>query len=128
MAPRSSKFKRLGRKEIWGLPLLILTGWVYAFLTLMLDVVLLNSWSPYWVLIFIATYGEVVILAWIFRVQILNRFNIDSVLLNIGVAGLLGLIKNVTVAPLAINLGLLDEPLWAFRVFGGFTLGAGIFL
>ena len=128
MAPRNSRFMRLGRKEIWGVPLLILTGWVYGSMSLLLDVVLLNSWSPYWILIFIATFGEVVVLAWVFRVQILNRLNIDSVVLNVVVAGLLGLIKNVTVAPLAINLGLLDDPLWAFRVFGGFTLGAGIFL
>ena len=128
MARRSKAFMRLGRKEIWGVPLLILTGWVYASMSLLLDVVLLNRWSPYWILIFIATFGEVVALAWVFRVQILNRFNIDSVVLNVAVAGVLGLIKNVTVAPLAINLGLLDDPLWAFRVFGGFTLGAGIFL
>jgi two-component sensor histidine kinase len=127
MAPRSSIFIRLGRKEIWGIPLLILTGWVYASMSLLLDVVLLNRWSPYWLVIFIATFGEVVLMAWFFRAKVLNRFNIDSVLLNIGVAGLLGLIKNVTVAPLAIYMGLIDEPLWAFRLFGGFTLGAGIF-
>jgi two-component sensor histidine kinase len=127
MAPRSSIFIRLGRREIWGIPLLILTGWVYASMSLLLDVVLLNRWSPYWLVIFIATFGEVVLMAWFFRAKVLNRFNIDSVLLNIGVAGLLGLIKNVTVAPLAIYMGLIDEPLWAFRLFGGFTLGAGIF-
>lgn len=128
MAKKLLFFRRIGRKEVWGVPLLILTGWVYASLSLLLDMVLLEKWSPYWVLIYLVTFGEVVLLAWFYRVQILNRFNIDSAWLNMGVAGLLGLIKNVTVAPLAIYWGLLDEPLWAFRFFGGFTLGTGIFI
>jgi two-component sensor histidine kinase len=128
MAKRASAFTRLGRKEIWGVPLLALTGWLYAFLSLLFDAILQNNWSPYWLIIFVVTFGEVVLLAWAFRVQVLNRFNLDSAWLNLGVAGLLGLIKNVTVAPIAIALGLLDEPLWSFRFLGGFTLGAGIFI
>ena len=128
MATRISTFARLGRKEVWGLPLLILTGWVYAFLSFMFDVVLLDQWSPYWLLIYVVTFGEVVLLAWVYRTQVLNRFNIDSSILNLGVAGLLGLIKNVTVAPIAIYFGLLEDALWPFRFFGGFSLGAGIFL
>jgi two-component sensor histidine kinase/phage FluMu protein gp41 len=128
MAVRSSRFSRLGRKEIWGLPLLFLTGWIYAFLSLLFDAILQNAWSPFWILIFIVTFAEVVLLAWGYRVQILNRFNINSAWLNLGVAGLLGLVKNVTVAPIAISLGLLPDPLWSFRFFGGFTLGVGIFV
>ena len=128
MAIKPKRLRRIGRKEVWGLPLLILTGWVYAFLSFLLDVVLLDQWSPYWILIYLVTFGEVVLLAWVYRTQVLNRFNLDSSLLNLVVAGALGLIKNVTVAPLAIYFGLLEEPLWEFRFFGGFTLGAGIFL
>lgn len=128
MAARPSTFSRLARKEIWGLPLLFLTGWIYAFLSLLFDAILQNDWSPFWILIFIVTFAEVVLLAWGYRVQILNRFNINSAWLNLGVAGLLGLIKNVTVAPIAISLGLLPDPLWSFRFFGGFTLGVGIFV
>ena len=128
MAARTSPFRRIGRKEVWGLPLLILTGWVYAFLSFLFDVVLLDQWSAYWALIYVVTFGEIVLLAWVYRTQVLNRFNIDSAWLNLGVAGLLGLIKNVTVAPLAIYFGLLDEALLPFRFFGGFTLGAGIFV
>jgi two-component sensor histidine kinase len=89
---------------------------------------LLDQWSPFWLLIYVVTFGEVVLLAWVYRVQVLNRFNINSSWLNLCVAGLLGLIKNVTVAPLAIYFGLLDEPLWSFRFIGGFTLGAGTFV
>lgn len=128
MAERTPRLSRLGRKEVWGIPLLILTGWLYAFLSFLTDVVLLSSWSPYWILIYLVTFSEVVLLAWVYRVWVLNRFAIESAWLNLGVAGLLGLIKNVTVAPLAIYFGLLEEPLWPFRLFGGFTLGAGIFL
>lgn len=128
MAARSPRFSRLRRKEVWGLPLLLLTGWLYALLSFLFDVILQNSWTPYWILIYIATFGIVVVLAWGFRVQLLNRFGIESAWLNLAVAGLLGAIKNITVAPLALNLGLLSEPLWAFRVFGGFSLGVGIFL
>lgn len=128
MARRTPRISRLGRKEIWGLPLLILTGWVYALLSLLFDAVLQNLWSPYWILIYAVTFGLVVILAWLFRVQVLNRLNVNSPVLNIAVAGLLGMIKNTLVAPLALNLGLLPDPLWSFRLLGGFTLGAGIFL
>jgi two-component sensor histidine kinase len=128
MAAKTPPFRRIGRKEVWGIPLLILTGWVYAFLSFLFDVVLLDQWSPYWVLIYLVTFGEVVLLAWIYRVQVLNRFNINSSWLNMGVAGVLGLIKNVTVAPMAIYFGLLDDVLLPFRFFGGFSLGAGIFV
>jgi two-component sensor histidine kinase len=48
--------------------------------------------------------------------------------LNLTVAGILGAIKNVAVAPLGLYFGLLDEPLWAFRVVGGIAMGAGIFM
>ena len=128
MAKRTPRLSRIGRKEVWGVPLLILTGWIYAFLSFLTDVVILDSWSPYWIVIYLVTFCEVVLLAWAYRKWLLNRFPIDSAWLNLGVAGLLGLIKNVTVAPLAIYFGLLEEPLWPFRMFGGFTLGAGIFL
>lgn len=128
MAKRTSRFSRIGRKEVWGIPLLILTGWIYAFLSFLLDVVLLNNWSPIWILIYVVTFGEVVLLAWVYRAAVLNRFEINSSWLNLGVAGVLGMIKNVTVAPLAMHFGMLEEPLWSFRFFGGFTLGAGIFL
>ena len=127
MAKRVNRFTRLGRKEIWGIPLLILTAWVYAFLTLMLDVVLLQDWSPFWIVAYLSTFSLVALLAWAYRVLILDRFNINSAWLNMGVAGVLGAIKNVLVAPLALSFGLLEEPLFAFRVFGGFSLGAGIF-
>ena len=128
MAKRTPRLSRIGRKEVWGVPLLILTGWIYAFLSFLMDVLALGSWSLAWVLIFVVTFGEVVLLAWAYRVWLLNRWPIESAWLNLGVAGVLGLIKNVTVAPLAISFGLLEEPLWSFRMFGGFTLGAGIFL
>ena len=128
MAKRTPRLSRIGRKEVWGVPLLILTGWIYAFLSFLTDVVILDSWSPYWIVIYLVTFCEVVLLAWAYRKWLLNRFPIDSAWLNLGVAGLLGLIKNVTVAPIAIYFGLLEEPLWPFRMFGGFTLGAGIFL
>ena len=127
-ARKPKPLERISRKEIWGIPLLLLTGWVYAFLSLMFDVVLLNHWSPLWILIFIITFGEVVLLAWGHRVWVLNRFQINSGILNFVVAGVLGMIKNATVAPLAVALGLIDDPLIAFRLFGGFSLGAGIFL
>ena len=128
MATKTSRFRRIGRKEVWGLPLLVLTGWIYAFLSFVMDVLVLDSWSPAWILIFVVTFGEVVLLAWFYRAQILNRFHLESAWLNLGVAGLLGVIKNVTVAPIAIYFGVLDDPLWPFRFLGGFTLGAGIFL
>ena len=128
MAKRISRFSRIGRKEVWGIPLLILTGWIYAFLSFLMDVLVLDSWSLAWVLIYLASFAPVVLLAWFYRAQILNRFEINSAWLNLLVAGLLGMVKNVTVAPLAISFGLLEEPLWSFRMFGGFVLGAGIFL
>ena len=125
---RSTFISRISRQEVWGLPLLILTGWLYASLSFLIDVVALDSWSPAWILIYFVTFGEVVLLAWLYKRLVLKPFNLASGLLNLAVAGLLGVIKNVTVAPLAIYFGLLTEPLWAFRLFGGFTLGAGIFL
>ena len=123
----SGTFSRLARKEIWGLPLLVLTGWVYALLSFLFDAVLLNDWSPYWILIYIVTFGEVVVLAWGFRSFVLNRFGFASAWLNLLVAGVLGAIKNISVAVLASGLGLNHEPLYAFRLLGGFGLGVGIF-
>jgi two-component sensor histidine kinase len=128
MAKRASRPSRIGRKEVWGIPLLILTGWTYALLSFLFDVVLLSSWSPIWILIYLATFGPVVLLAWAYRAWILNRFEINSAWLNLGVAGVLGMIKNVSVAPIATYFGMLDEPLVPFRFFGGFSLGAGIFI
>jgi two-component sensor histidine kinase len=107
--------------------MLLLTGWTLAIMSLLLDVVLDNSWSLFWVVIYFASFGGVVILAWLFRTQVLNRFNIDSVALNLSIAGLLGALKNLTVAVLAPELGLVVEPLWAFRVVGGFVMGVAIF-
>ena len=57
-ARKPKPLERISRKEIWGIPLLLLTGWVYAFLSLMFDVVLLNHWSPLWILIFIIKIGR----------------------------------------------------------------------
>jgi two-component sensor histidine kinase/uncharacterized membrane protein len=128
MATRGRLVSRIGRKEIWGPPLLILTGWIYAFLSFLTDVVIEGQWSPYWLLIYVVTFGLVVLIAWAFRRFVLNRWLINSAILNVLVAGTLGAIKNLAVAPLAINLGLMSEPLWLFRSIGGFTLGAGIFL
>ena len=96
MAKRISRFSRIGRKEVWGIPLLILTGWIYAFLSFLLDVVLLNNWSPVWILIYLVTFGEVVFLAWIYRTRVLNRFEINSAWLNLGVAGVLAKRKDGT--------------------------------
>jgi two-component sensor histidine kinase len=128
MPLRSRSLMRLGRKELWGVPLLVMTAWFMAYLSLMFDMVLLNDWSPAWVLIFVVTYGLIALLAWGYRVLILERFNINSAALNLVVAGILGAIKNLTVAPLGLYFGVLDEPLWAFRVVGGITMGAGIFM
>lgn len=128
MTSRSKAFMRLGRKEIWGTPLLFLTGWFMAYLSFMFDVVLLNDWSIQWLLIFVVTFGEIVLLAWLFRVLILERFNINSAWLNLSVAAVLGVIKNVSVAPLGLYFGLLNEPLWAFRIVGGAAMGIGIFM
>jgi len=127
MDSRFKTLRRIARKEIWGVPLLILSGWMYAILSLLFDCVLLNNWSPYWLLIFIVTFGIVIVLAVILKSLVLDRFEINSATVNVFMAGILGIVKNLSVGFLATNLGLDRDPLYPFRVLGGFGLGAGIF-
>ena len=103
---------------------------VFAVLTLLFDCVLLNVWSPYWLVIYVATLAEVAILAYLIKTFVLVRLNMPRYggFVNLAVAGFLGSVKNTSVGYLATNLGLELDPLWSFRIFGGVGLGIAVFI
>lgn len=130
MNSRFATWRRLGRPEIWGRPLLTLAALVFAILTLLFDAVLLNSWTPAWLIIYFVTLAEVVLLAYLVKRFILIHLNMKrfGTFINLAVAAALGSVKNLSVGFLATNLGVELDPLWSFRILGGAGLGIGVFV
>jgi two-component sensor histidine kinase len=125
-----SRISRLGHKQNWGWSLLILTAVISFTFSLLFDSVRLQDWSPIWFTINVATLLEVVIAALAMRSLFLDRL-LDQrprPWLNLVLAGLLGSLKNVSVEVVARSFGLPGDPIWAFRIVGGFGLGVAIFL
>lgn len=92
--------------------------------------VLFQSWSPYWILIYLTSYLAAVVLAILFKVLFLDRLlkKNPSGLLSILVAGSIGAVKNLIVGALSVAVGLIDDLQLGFRGLGGFLVGTLLFL
>ncbi len=130
MMRQPTSLRRVGRSEIWGWPLFWFAAGLFALLSFFTDCILLNNWSPYWILIGITTYALVVGIVLILKPLVLNRLlkRYPYGLINLLVAAFLGAIKNTAVGYLAINLGLADIPQWEFRFIGGWFNGIIVFM
>lgn len=126
---RSATMRRLGRSEVWGWPLFWFMGAMYAWLSLWTDCILLNSWSPFWILIAVTSFAIAVGIAALFKILFLDRLlkKHQSGLVSFIVAGFIGSIKNLAVGFMAFELGLIADPQWAFRWLGGFIIGTALF-
>jgi hypothetical protein len=119
----------MSRKEMWGLPLLILAAWIFSILTLLFDVIRTDNWSVWWIVVELISFSEMVSLAFLarktFLAYLLERY--PSHWINVGFAALLGAVRSVSDAWFQMQFGLVTEVNWAFTVFSGLALGSGIF-
>lgn len=129
MKSRSRTLRAFGRKEVWGWPLFWFALPFYATASLLFDVVLLNNASWLWLLIFLGSTGAMILVA-----VVSKRLFMDALLertgsgwASIGLAAVLGSVKNSSVAVLSIAFGLQEDVDWAFRLIGGAGLSIPIF-
>jgi hypothetical protein len=129
MKSRSRTLRAFGRKEVWGWQLFWFALPFYATASLLFDVVLLNNASLLWLLIFVGSTAAMVAVA-----VLCKKFFMDALLdrtgsgwASIGLAAVLGAVKNSSVAALSIALGLQQDVDWAFRFIGGAGLAIPIF-
>ncbi|MEY2915869.1 MAG: hypothetical protein RL454_798 [Actinomycetota bacterium] len=117
--------RRLGGDTIWSRQLAVSSAALFAILTLFFDCVLQNNWSPLWIPTALAAYLESFFLVVLMRRWFLTEWlrRTPKAWLNLLVAGVVGALHNLTVAAISLEFGLITDPLWAFRVVGGFQLG-----
>lgn len=125
MALRSKTLRRLGLIENWNWPLLIFVLPLYVLFSILFDAVLTGNASWYWLVTFIAgTLAEVlfvVVCKKLFLTRLLTRR--PSGLIGAGFAAIVNVVRNLTVAWLALELNLLAEVNWLQRTLGAAIMG-----
>ena len=116
--------RRLGSRDVWSFNFILFAAPFYALASLAFDAFRVNNFSIQWVLIGLVTFAEIVLLAAIARLVIPKRAweAKAAPLINIALAAVIGAIKNITVAWLAILVGLEQEIDWWLRGIGGAIL------
>lgn len=122
---QSKTLRRLGLIENWNWPLLIFVFPLYVLFTILFDAVLTGNASWFWLITFASgTLAEVlfvIICKKLFLTRLLTRF--PSGFIGAGFAGLTNIVRNYTIALLALELGLLTEVDWLQRALGAFIMG-----
>ncbi|MEY4310514.1 MAG: hypothetical protein RLZ71_440 [Actinomycetota bacterium] len=117
-------WERLGSERIWGWGLLWFSAAIFGIFTFLMDYLRTSNPSLLWFVTYWVSFGEVVVLALIFKASIKGVGSSRlKIFLNLFAAGVIGAIKNVTVGLMAITLGLETDIDFAFRVVGGFAMG-----
>lgn len=128
MASRSKSFRRLGLIENWNWPLLIFVLPFYVLFTILFDAVLTGNASWLWLATFaFGTCAEIVFVV-ICKKLFLNKLltNHPSGLIGLAFAGVVNIVRNLSIAWLALLLGLLPQVDWAQRTLGAFFMGVGL--
>lgn len=130
MATRFKTLRRLGLIENWNWPLLWFVLPLYVIFTILYDAVLTGNSSYLWIVTFVsASMVEitfVVICKKLFLERLLTRF--PSGLIGGTFAGLVNVVRNCTVAFLALELGLLKDVDWLTRIIGAFFMGIALLI
>ncbi len=130
MAIQSKTLRRLGLIENWNWPLLWFALPFYVLFTILYDAVLTGNGSYLWLITFVsASFVEilfVVVSKKLFLTKLLNRW--PSGWIGGTFAGLVNVVRNCTVAALALQLGLLQTVDWGTRIAGAYFMGVAIMI
>lgn len=128
MPVKTKLLRRLGLIENWNWQLFWFALPIYALLTILYDAVLTGNGSYLWLVTFSAAtlieVAFVVICKRLFLTRLLHRY--PSPFIGGIFAGLVNTIRNLTVAGLALELGLIESVDWLARALGGFFMGVAI--
>lgn len=130
MAIQSKTLRRLGLIENWNWPLLWFALPFYVLFTILYDAVLTGNGSYLWLITFVsASFVEilfVVVSKKLFLTKLLSRW--PSGWIGGTFAGLVNVVRNCTVAALALQLGLLQTVDWGTRIAGAYFMGVAIMI
>jgi signal transduction histidine kinase len=128
MALKSKTLRRLGLIENWNWPLLWFALPFYVLFTVLFDAVLTGNGSWLWLITFTAASIVeilfVVVSKKLFLTQLLTKH--PSGVIGGTFAGIVNLVRNLTVAALALQLGLLTQVDWLQRALGAYFMGIGL--
>lgn len=117
-----------GQSKAWSPGLFGFFVLVTAVLSFLTDALRLDSLDPLWILASATGWTPALIIGIIYKGAVLNRFpERRFAALNLLVAGLAGVSRNLTVGWMASLLELDNSSIWAFRAFGGFIIGSAVF-
>lgn len=122
--PGRQIWRRLGAKNIWGPGLFWFAATIFGIFTFLMDFLRTANPSGLWFVTYAVSLAQVVGMAMLFR-PLAKRMSSSrgSAWLNILAAGVIGGLKNLTVALLAVMLGLESEVGYLYRFFGGVFMG-----
>ena len=117
-------WERLGSERIWGWGLFWFAGTVFGVFTFLMDFLRTSNPSWLWFVTYWVSFAQSIVLALLLRYAT-KRIDSPKVLIPINLvgAGLIGGIKNITVAAMAVGFGLESGVEYGYRFFGGFFMG-----
>jgi hypothetical protein len=123
--PGRQIWRRLGTKNIWGSGLFWFAAAIFGIFTFLMDFLRTANPSGLWFVTYFVSLAQAVGMAYLFRL-VAKRLSSTraSAWLNILAAGLIGGFKNLTVAFLAVALGLETHVGYLYRFFGGMFMGS----
>ena len=118
---------RLSDKQIWDWPAGIIAFCLNALLTLIMDVVRLQSYNWLWFVPSLSSFALVSLIGYLFSMGATKMPQLKHFwVVNLSLAGALGSLKNVTVNMVAPMVGLQSDQLWTYRALGGFFGGLAL--
>lgn len=118
----------VGQSRTWSPGLFAFFVLLTAALSFLTDALRLDRLDPLWILASSAGWTPPLVIGLLYKALVLNRNpNKRRPWLNLLVAGLAGVSRNLTVGLLAQALELDTSNIWAFRAFGGLVIGVAVF-
>lgn len=130
--PPKEGFKRtiayLSSPSAWSFGLFVFFTVILSVISFLTDVVSQGQFTPAWFAISGAAFIPPLIIGLSYKFLILNRRKTkERLFLNLLVAGLAGISRNVSVGVIAALAGVDVSGLWQFRFFGGAFMGIALF-
>ena len=130
MALKSRRLRRLGLIENWRWPLLVFVLPLYAFFTILFDAVLTGNGSWLWLVTFVSgtvlEVSFVILCKKLFLARLLTAY--PSGVIGISFAAVTNIVRNLSIAWLALELGLLQQVDWLQRTLGAAFMGAAFLI
>jgi signal transduction histidine kinase len=120
-------FARLSNPRLWGRDLFVFSLILSAFLTLIMDVLRLDSITWLWFIPLLISFGLAALLGVLVSLLV-RRLSGRPYLwvANIAFGAALGAVKNVMVGVTADALKLTNDATWVYRVFAGAIMGSAM--